>query len=244
MDWSGAPASIVGGVIGAIAGGVPAWLIARSQSRETLKRDREERTRQEKALAFSAQVKLFIIVNSTIHDWAHVHRSLGELADPRSAHMEPWQVVMPLVGQAGEQNIAMTPEELAFFLAAGENDFMHTILLLAQRHSAGQAAMKEYQVQRERMLELVPPPDEMEGLLGKAMITEEELRRLRPRGAALNSLVKQIADGLNDNIGLCREASNKLGPILTRYFNEGGPKGLSFPSPEELSAMLTAEQAA
>jgi len=157
--------------------------------------------------------------------------------------MEPWQVVMPIVAQAGEKDLQFAAEELALFLGARENGFMHTIMLLAQRHAAGQSAMREYQVQRERMLELVPTPDEMDGLLGKAMISDEELRRLRPRGASLNSLVTQISEGLTENIDLCREAASGIGPILARYFDDPSIGGVSFPSPEELGELLLEAQA-
>jgi hypothetical protein len=58
--------AVIGGVIGALTGGIPSWALAKRQSNETLRRDREQRVEVQKALAFSTAVKLLHIINSTI----------------------------------------------------------------------------------------------------------------------------------------------------------------------------------
>jgi len=90
--WDLVPA-VVGGVIGALAGGIPAWLLAKRQSDETLRRDREQRVENQKTLAFSVVVKLLHVINSTISLSNHVKSCLALRNDPDRAHMEPWQVL-------------------------------------------------------------------------------------------------------------------------------------------------------
>lgn len=229
----------MGGVIGALAGGIPAWLIARRQSNETLRRDNEERRRQELALSFSVHVKLFTIINSTIHDWKHVHAALAERMLPAKAHMEPWQIVRPLAGHPAEEQITFSSQELALFLAMGENEFMHEILLLAQRHAATVQAMQEYMRRRDQMMQQrAPIPDEFVGDLGLATITEEEWRKLRPYSVMLNSLVDQLSEQLTENLELCRKVANSIGPLVQAYFKDPKRGGLSFPTEEELGEMI------
>lgn len=239
MDWTGLPASVIGGVLGALAGGIPAWLLARRESSITLQRDNDERQRQEKSLAFAVHVKLATIMDSTLHDWSHVERSLAELERPETAHMEPWQILQPLTGDTDEGIVRFTPEELAIFLAAGAKDLMHDMMLLAQRHSASVSAMRAYRTERERLIERSPVPEVVDGVMGKGWVTAEELKMLRPHSAALNALVAQIAEALKKNVELCKTVAEAIGPTVQSYFGDPKFGGLTFPTEVELAKMIS-----
>src|SRR5688500_16966465 len=63
IPWSELVPAIVGGSIGALAGGIPAYFIARLGAREVLARDAAARLDQEKAAAFRAHVRIAQLVN-------------------------------------------------------------------------------------------------------------------------------------------------------------------------------------
>ena len=114
--WDLVPAA-VGGIIGALAGGIPAWLLAKRQSDETLRRDTEQRTENQKALAFAAAIKLIQIINSIVSLRNHVRSCFALLDDPAHAHMEPWQVLVPMIGHTDEGSIRFTAEEMGVLAA-------------------------------------------------------------------------------------------------------------------------------
>ena len=149
--WDLVPA-VVGGVIGALAGGIPAWLLAKRQSDETLRRDREQRVENQKALAFSVAVKLLNIINSTISLSNHVKSCLALRDNPNRVHMEPWQVLVPMIGHTDEGSIRFAAEEMGVFAAANEYDLMQDMMLLAVRHSSTLATFQEYCVMRNEFL--------------------------------------------------------------------------------------------
>ncbi|MBF9153109.1 hypothetical protein [Novosphingobium jiangmenense] len=116
LESSDMTSAVVGGLLGALAGGIPAWGLAKRQSNETLRRDREQREENQKALAFSVAVKLIQIINSTIILNNHLKSCLALRQDPAREHMEPWQVVVPIVGNTDqESSIRFTAEEMAVF---------------------------------------------------------------------------------------------------------------------------------
>lgn len=112
--WDIVPAA-VGGIIGALAGGVPAWLIARKQLLEALKRDEDVRVRNEKSSAFQVAIKLILITNNIVGLRTHVQKCLRMKLIATNAHMEDWQVLLPMVGFTDEHNVRFSGEETSIF---------------------------------------------------------------------------------------------------------------------------------
>jgi hypothetical protein len=235
--WELVPA-IVGGVIGALAGGVPAWLIAKSQSDETLRRDSAERREAEKALAFRVCVKLLTIINSTISLRSHVKGCAALRSIPGNEKMELWQVLVPMIGHTDEGSIRFDAEEMAVFAAAKEHDFMQDALLLAQRHASSLASFQEYCKRREEFLVLAPRPEEYSGQLGSAMLTYDQILKMKPFTLPLNNIVAGLLTGLEEDLRLARKVSLAFGPIVKKRFADPNFTGLSFPSDEQLAAMI------
>ena len=229
-----------GAIIGALAGGIPAWLIARHQSEETLRRDQDQRVQQQKAAAFRASVKIVEIVNSTISLWAHVHGCLKLLERPDHENMEFWQALMPQVGFSDEGSIRFDAEEMAVFAEAGEADFVNDSLLLARRHSSSHETFREYNRQRLAFVAIAPKPEKYDEVgLGTAYLTKEQILELKPFTIPLNDMAKGLADGLESDMKLAKAVTLAYGPIVRKYFEDQTIKSLGFPSDEEL-----AEQAA
>jgi hypothetical protein len=233
--WDLVPA-LGGAIIGALAGGIPAWLIARRQSAETLRRDQEQRTEEQKAAAFRSSVKIVEIVNSTISLWAHVYGCIKLLDRPDLKEMEPWQALMPQVGFSDESSIRFDADEMAVFAAANEADFVNDALLLARRHSSSHATFQEYMRQRAAFMAVAPKPEKFEeGGLGTAYLTTEQVLEMKPFTIPLNDLAMGLLEGLERDVKLAKSVALAYGPIVQRHFSNPSLKGLSFPSDEELA---------
>lgn len=238
--WDLVPA-IVGGVIGALAGGIPAWLLAKRQSDETLRRDREQRIENQKALAFATVVKLLHIINSTVGLSNHVKSCLALRKDPSRAHMEPWQVVIPMIGHTDhDQSVRLSAEEMGVFAAASEYDLMQDMMLLAERHASSLATFKEYCVMRNDFREIGPRPEAFEGQIGSAMLSQADIVRYKPYTIPLNNVVVQLEAGLDQDIRLARSVAERFGKATARFFKVQQFVDLTFPTDEELSAMRNA----
>lgn len=229
--------AIVGGLIGALAGGIPAWALAKRQSNETLRQNKEQRVDNQKALAFSTTVKLLHIINSTISLSNHVKSCMALRDDPDHALMEPWQVLVPMVGHTDEGSIRFTSEEMAVFAAANESDFMQDMMLLSVRHSSTLASFQEYCVMRNEFRKIGPKPADFDGQIGGGWLTQEEIVSFKPYTIPMNNLVVGLDAGLDEDVRLARDISGRFGAVTAKYFKVDQFATLTFPSDDELAAM-------
>lgn len=230
--------AIVGGLIGALAGGIPAWALAKRQSNETLRRDCEQRVENQKALTFSVVVKLLHIINNTVGLSNHVKSCLTLRNDPARAHMEPWQVLVPMIGHTDDEgSIRFTAEEMAVFAAANEYDFMQDMMLLAARHSSSLTAFKEYCVMRNEFRAIGPKPADFDGQIGGGWLTQEEVDSFKPYTIPMNNIVVGLDAGLDEDVRLARTVAERFGSVTAKHFKVAKFATLTFPTDEELTAM-------
>ena len=240
IESSDMASAIVGGLIGALAGGLPAWVLAKRQSNEVLRRDREQRVENQKTLAFAVCVKLLHIINSTISLSNHVKSCLALRDDPANAHMEPWQIVIPMIGHTDEGSIRFTANEMGVFAAASEYDFMQDMMLLAVRHSSSLATFQEYCTMRNDFRAIGPKPTDFTGQIGGGWLTPEEVIRLKPYTIPMNNVVVGLDGGLDKDVCLARTVAERFGPVTARYFGVTKFADLTFPTDQELAAMRLA----
>jgi hypothetical protein len=234
--WDLVPA-VVGGVIGALAGGIPAGLLAKRQSDEALRRDEQQRIERQKALAFGTCVKLLQIINSTIGLSNHVCGCLALRAVADHEHMEPWQVLIPMIGFSDEGGIRFQAEEMAVFAAAGEHGLMQDMLLLANRHASSLASFQEYCRMRAEFRSIGPQPVEFNGQIGSTELTQEEVNRFKPYTIPMNNVALGLCAGLEKDVELARDVAERFGPATKRYFKVDNFASLAFPTDQELADM-------
>lgn len=237
--WDLVPA-VVGGIIGALAGGIPAWLLAKRQSDETLRRDREQRVENQKALAFSVVVKLLHIINSTVSLSNHVKSCLALRDDPARAHMEPWQVLVPMIGHTDEGSIRFTADEMGVFAAANEYEFMQEMMLLAARHSSALATFQEYCKMRNEFRAIGPKPEDFDGQIGGGWLSPEEVDSFKPYTIPMNNVVEGLNAGLDEDERSARSVAERFGPITAKHFGVAKFAELTFPSEDEIAEMRRA----
>lgn len=240
IETSDIASAIVGGLIGALAGGIPAWALAKRQSNEVLRRDREQCIENQKALAFAVVVKLLHIINSTVSLSNHVKSCLALRDDPARAHMEPWQVLVPMIGHTDEGSIRFTADEMGVFAAAKDYDFMQEMMLLAVRHSSSLATFQEYCAKRDEFRAIGPKPTDFDGQIGGGWLTPEEDIKLKPYTIPMNNIVVGLDAGLDEDVRLARTVAEKFGPVTARYFDVKQFATLTFPTEEEIAVMRQA----
>lgn len=230
--------AVVGGLIGALAGGIPAWALARRQSNETLRRDREQRVENQKALAFSVLVKLLHIVNNTILLSNHVKSCLARCHELDCAHMEPWQVLVPMAGNPDQDGAnRFAAEEMAVFAAMNESVLMQDMMLLAERHTTSLSIFREYCTHRNDFRAIGPKPSHFDGEVGRAWLTAEEVEGFKPYTVPMNSMAVGLDVGLDKDVRLARSVAERFGPATAKYFKVETFAALTFPTDEELATM-------
>lgn len=238
IESSDMTSAIVGGLIGALAGGIPAWALAKRQSNETLHRDREQRVENQKALAFSVAVKLLHIINSTVSLSNHVKACLERRNQPGLEHMETWQILVPMIGHTDDEaSIRFTAEEMAVFAAAKEYEFMQDMMLLAMRYSSSLSTFKEYCVMRNEFRAIGPKPQAFDGEIGRGWLTQEELDCYKPYTIPMNNVADGLGAGLDEDVRLARNVAERFGPVTAKHFEVAKFAELMFPSDDELAAM-------
>jgi hypothetical protein len=220
-------------IFGAIAGAIPAYLLARRGSKEVLDRDRQARREAERALGLAVHVKLGAIVNSLLVVQRHIQEAL---ANPPGPGAELWQTVQPIVGFDGEERLTFEASEMAVFLSAERGDFAEALLLLARRHAVLGETLRVHSAKRQKLRDDMPPPVSLEGTRGSTVLTAEEMRRVRPQMVELSDLLDQMIEGLTADVDLALELARDFGPILRGYFED--PAFPAFVVPDDRAELL------
>lgn len=134
--------AVVGGVIGALAGGIPAWLLARRSSNESLRRDQESRTEAQLAAAFRIYTKLSMMVNDLASTLIQIEEMLKRPVDPRDE--SPTQRKVSAFAGSSVDSEPFTAEELAVLVAANETDYLTDLELFGRRYSAFLRTLNTY----------------------------------------------------------------------------------------------------
>ncbi len=226
-------------IVGAIVGGLIAYLLQRSIAREAkLQRD-EDRNRARSSLGQSLFVKLTKMTNSLHTVLIHYDKCYarkGEVEGPG----EPWQFVIPM--PFGAEPVHFTPEELAVAFDVGTADLFNDLMLADTRHNAIMTNLGHAFSAHRELLDLLIP-DEIEGEIGTVDLSDPAVRkRLRPKMINVNSMHDQIHDMVTKDVATGEKSLLELQVILREKLglkialnigNEGsGPK--SAKSPVEL----------
>lgn len=231
--WDGGVA-LVSAIVGAIAGAVPAFMLAKRSSKEILRRDQQARREQHRMLALRTHVKLGIILNSI----AVVKRQIdAAFADPPAIGAEPWQTVEPVVGAGREYEIDFDIDEMAVMLSIKRGDLADQLSLLARRHTVHGETLKEYAVRRERLRESMPAPSAVNGHTGTTELTRQQMLTVRPQMVALNSLITQLRTFLAADLLLAIALADELPAVIRSELGVADFPG--FTIPDEIRANST-----
>ena len=190
-DWWDLVPAIVGGIIGALAGGIPAWLLARRASREALERDRLNREEVELVQVFRVHTKLGIMVNDLTSTLLQIREMLARSYDPRDE--SPTQRrISAFAGKNFKTEAAFAPDELAIFMSAARPEYLTELDLFSRRYFADMEILDTYGRLKAELHDLVSDSDELRFGEGDRVSTSTVGRlanKLRMKARTLESII-------------------------------------------------------
>ncbi|WP_431203085.1 hypothetical protein ACQ86E_30300 [Bradyrhizobium betae] len=182
IDWKAAGGIVFGAAISATV----AYILQRNSFAEARRQKAVDKREERLTLGLNVFTKMMRIA-STLEILKRSLREAFDRAEKAGLEMRPWAVVMPLANLPAK--VHFEPKELTeimkldfnLFNDLGPFDDIHNSLLdIFQTYKADRIAMT------------TTMPADMTGILGKATFTPDEMRRLGPKMAALDTII----DGL------------------------------------------------
>ena len=212
-------ASVAGGIIGALAGGVPAYLLATKAARESADKDRRTQVDGELALVHSTFVKLLEIVNGTYTICSQVNDMLYQ-SHAKGARDKPlWQRVIPLVGFDDSAPIRFDSKEIALFMRGSDAhvEFANELMLLDKRYSTLRASIKDYSVRREALADKLTIIDAVDEF-GTTTLEKKEFGKLLPLMMSLDSVADHLVKTMHHDRRTAQRLSARFGGLAKELF--------------------------
>lgn len=195
-DWWQLVPAVVGGVIGALAGGIPAWLLARRSSKESLSRDREIRKEAQLAAAFRIFTKLSMMVNDLASTLMQIEEMLKRPVDPYDE--SPTQRRVSAFAGASSEAERFSADELAILVAANETDYLTELDLFGRRYQAFLRTLGTYGQLKSKLHDLLSQSEDLQfgpGDTLRSRTTMKNAQILRMQSRTLESVAVPMIDG-------------------------------------------------
>lgn len=220
----GSAADWFSGTMAATAIGLSLWF-SRQAGRDQLKRE----AKSNRLIAMKTTAKLLIVINSIYGNHKHLTATPASLTPERIAEGR-WRFTLALEGLTNEGEIGIDPDEFGLFVDGGELQFAMDLSLLARRHSAAVEMMKVYARKRQELLELMPPPRQIEGLEAVVTVDAEQAISLILRSRALEAMLQQMIAQTEEDKRMADDIRDKFGPIARRILKDPSFPKLGAPS--------------
>ena len=223
-DWWELVPAVLGGIIGALAGGLPALWLAKRASREADTLSRVSRDQEDLAKAFRLFAVLSSIVNSFFSTRMQIDEMLAQPAKP--ADRTPYQRrIQGLVGFSGEQTLDFNADDLALLVAAKASNYLMQLTLISRRHSALMATLSSYAEFRDRytqfMLQVGQHDMQPDGTVGTS-IPRELTPQILIREHQLETIIRPAVEMMEEDTQKIIEAADEFGRIMKAYFGGKG----------------------
>jgi hypothetical protein len=222
-EWRDLVAAVVGGVIGSLAGGIPAYFLARRASKEVLKRDEEQRRAEEKVSAVRLFSKLSVVANSLLSLNQQVEEMLASRTVSPQDAAPTQRRLSAIVGFSAEMEMRFDAEDLAILVAAKRVEYLGEVQLLGRRHAALFDSLQVYRERKERFADLIASVGSHEvasdGLV-TSKIPAELSSRIKVEEATLESLAVAIVANLSRDCELAQGVTRKFGPAMYSHFGD------------------------
>lgn len=210
--------AVVGGVIGALAGGVPAYLIAARASRETAERQRQDQVNSELATLQSAFIKLLEITNGYFTICSQINEMLYNAHAKGHKEWELWQKVLPMVGFDNHSHVRFDSKEIALFMKDDENsDFTNELCLIDKRYAAFNASVRDYSIRRETLSGMLPANEIINGV-GTTELDKIAAGKAIPLAYTLNSMAENIIKTMHSDRRMATSLTEEFGPRAKKLF--------------------------
>lgn len=219
-DWWDLVPAVVGGVIGALAGGIPAWLLARRESKETLRRDKEQRTEQDLAAAFRIYTKLSMMVNDLASTLIQIEDVLTRPVEPND-EAPTQRRISAFAGASSEPELSFTAEDLYVLVGAGEADYLTELDLFARRYSVNVRTMHTYAQLKTKLHDLIAESEDIKFGPNDTIYTktnDKNAMKLRMQARTLESVIVPLIETIRNDTVLGVKLAQQYGPKMKRLF--------------------------
>jgi len=214
--WDLVPAAL-GAILGAAAGAVPTFIIAKRSFRETLQRDADARTERQRSAAFRLMVKLLKAVNDANTIKRQIDESVASVEKLGLNDSMLWEKMTPLTGLSPTID-NFDAEELAVVFSAKENVLANDLMLFMERHHTDELILIDYAQRRRDLCDSVQA--EMNGMIGSITLTPDQYRVIAPRAAELESIAVQAKQSVDENAAMAIDVVKRYVKSMQKYFDD------------------------
>jgi hypothetical protein len=209
ISWSAALGIVFGAAISALV----SYLLQRNQFLEVMRQRESDRLEERKAVALNVLTKMMRIA-STLEILNLSIENAFKRAEVAGIQAPAWAVVIPIASFPGK--VHFEPKELTeimrldfqLFNDLGPFDDVHNTLI---------DAFVTYRTDRNALTENMSA--DMKGNLGTICFSAEEMKRLAPKMASLDSLVAGIRQRTNQDSAEAWQLLMRLQDVLNKTFN-------------------------
>lgn len=221
-DWWDMVPAVVGALVGALAAGVPAYLIANKQSKETLKRDAEERLRRDKLAANQVFSKLSQITNEILDLRLQIETMLKREIAPGDSF--PNQRRISVIVGHGEDLINFDSDELSIFVSKADGDLLNDLELLRRRRNALMVQLAEYRQRKIGHAALLSEATEIsfaDNGITTMRIPKDRYPKIQFEEAQIESLITPVIETVREESRTCILVAEKFNAAVARLFPDG-----------------------
>ncbi|MGP1352551.1 MAG: hypothetical protein ACTS1Z_04450 [Parasphingopyxis sp.] len=219
--WDLVPAAI-GAIVGAFAGGVPAYLIAKRQSNETLKRDAEERLRHDKINANRVFSKLLQMSNELLDLRRMIEDMLERPVDPEDRF--PNQRRVSVIVGTEITPVEFDAAELQIFVSERHVELINEIDLLRRRRNALFVQLNEFRERKIAHSQLIATSQELvvdDSGSTVARVTKADHARMQFEEAQIEALITPLIAMVREESKNCVIVSEAFNRAVSEIFDQG-----------------------
>ncbi|MDP6388571.1 MAG: hypothetical protein QF654_01590 [Alphaproteobacteria bacterium] len=222
--WS----AIFGAIVGAVAGGLIAYMIQVKALREGRNQRDGDHRKLQQALGNALLFKMIRINSNFYGIHQHIEDRFADAAQ-REFKGEPWQFYLPIANPPDP--VHFSSEEMGMLLALKNDDVFNTVLQTDVIHNSLIEVVKVLNAEREALTERFKA-DESDGTILSSFLDKDQMMALRPKMIVVNSLIEDVRDRaktdfeesvgaldglhkvLRDNLGLAYKLESKVKPTV------------------------------
>jgi hypothetical protein len=153
INWWDLVPAVVGGILGALAGGIPAYFLSKSASREISARDKVARESIERL----AMLRLYLALSQVGNDVLSARQQIDEMAMRPVSEDDKFPSQRRLSAFSGMQSVVANPFlDLDLSPLASQNgiELINQLDLLGRCYIAQVAILNDFRIHKERLFEL------------------------------------------------------------------------------------------
>ncbi len=209
---------IIGGILGALAGGIPAYFIAERGSKIAAERDKEVQLDRNAATLQSAFVKLLEIHDCLKTLRLNIDEMIADTAQRYEEGTPLWQRVTPMIGIPAAEWTRFDSAEIALFMGNENEDVFASLLIHAQRNFAALMALVTlYGERRTELMAMLPLQPEGNGRF-HARVNQTEVPSVAHRAAELEKMMIDINEAVRADeaaaADLCAQFNERAASVV------------------------------